>query len=112
MIVLVQSRKTKRDKFFVCLWRNNNSYNYWSDSVLDAAVRPEAVLEHVVQTELNLSTVEASNEEEQEPVCVDDVHKLKQAVGCDVRRPSPSDVKKTKSMRVLCGVPALSSGKK
>lgn len=37
MIVLVQSRKTKRDKFFVCLWRNNNSYNYWSDSVLDAS---------------------------------------------------------------------------
>jgi hypothetical protein len=83
-----------------------------SDSVLDDGVRPEAVVEDVMQSELKLSTVEASNEGEQEPACVDDVHKILQAVGHDVRRPSPSDAKKTKSVRVLCGVPAPSSGKK
>ena len=62
-----------------------------SDSVLDAAVRTEAVLE------LNLSSVEVSTEDEQELVF--DV-----CLGCDLWRPSATDAKKTKSMRVFCVV--------
>jgi hypothetical protein len=42
-------------------------------------------------TELNLSSVEVSNEQDQEL-----------ALGRHVRRPSATDVKKRKSMRVLC----------
>ena len=68
-----------------------------SDSVLDAAVRTEAVLER------NLSSVEVSTEDEQELVF--DV-----CLGRDLRRPSATDAKKTKSMRVLSGVPTQSSG--
>ena len=43
---------------------------------------------------------------------VDELHKPKQALGRVVGIPSPNDSKKTKSMKVLCGVPALPSGKK
>ena len=99
-----------------------------TDTILDAAVQTEAILDAAVQTEdildaavetedvmqaeLNLSCVEVSTEKEHKLVRVDELHKPKQALGRVVRWPSPTDAKKTKSMSVLCGVPALSSGKK
>ena len=65
-----------------------------------------------MQAELNLSCVEVSTEKEHKLVRVDELHKPKQALGRVVGIPSPNDSKKTKSMKVLCPVPALPSGKK
>ena len=83
-----------------------------TDHVLDDVVQSDHVLEVVVQTEpileVVLPSVEVSTEQEQDLVCADEVQKPKQVV----RRPSLADAKKTKSMRVLCGVPAESSCKK
>jgi hypothetical protein len=70
-----------------------------TESILDAPVQTET--ESVMLTELNLSSVEVSTEQDQEL-----------ALGRHLRRPSATDAKKRKSMRVLCGVPAQSSGKK
>jgi hypothetical protein len=70
-----------------------------TESILDAPVQTE--IESVMLTELNLSSVEVSTDQDQEL-----------ALGCHVRRPSATDAKQRKSMRVLCGVPAQSSGKK
>ena len=84
-----------------------------TESVLDAPVQTESVLaapvqtdsvsdapvlEVVMQTEPSLSSDEVSSEEEQQLVWKP--------------RPSATDAKKTKSVRVLCGLPAQSSGKK
>jgi hypothetical protein len=53
-------------------------------------VQTEAVLDIVLQTE--------------EPMCVKEVHKPKQALGCVVGWPIDSEVKKTKKMCVILGV--------
>ena len=64
-----------------------------SDAVLDAAVQNEADAEAV--PELNLSSEEVSSEDEERLVWP---------------RPRMTDSKKTKSMRVLSGVPTQSGG--
>jgi hypothetical protein len=67
-----------------------------TESNLDAPVQTET--ESVMLTELNLSSVEVSTEQDQEL-----------AVGRHVQCPSATDMKKRKSMRVLCSVPSQSS---
>ena len=66
-----------------------------SDAVLDAAVQNEADADAV--PELNLSSEEVSSEDEERLVWP---------------RPRMTDSNKTKSMRVLSGVPTQSSGTK
>ena len=83
-----------------------------TEPILDAAVQTEDAPEDVMQAELNLSCVEVSTEKEHKLVRVDELHKPKQALGRVVGIPSPNDSKKTKSMKVLCPVLALPSGKK
>ena len=82
-------------------------------------VQTEAVLQ------LNLSSVQVSTEAVQVSTEAEAVQVSTEAesdqesteneqvcLGRAARRPTDADAKKTKSMRVLCGVPAQSSGKK
>jgi hypothetical protein len=60
------------------------------DADLEVAVQAEEVLDVVLQTE--------------EPVCYEEVHSPKEALGCAMGRPSDSDAKRTKRMTVIIGV--------
>jgi hypothetical protein len=80
------------------------------DAVLDIVVQADPVLDVVVQTEAKLA-VEVQTEEvlddvlqTEEPVCVEEVHSPKEALGHAVGRPSDSDAKRTKRMSVIIGV--------
>jgi hypothetical protein len=53
-------------------------------------VQTEEALDVVLQTE--------------EPVCAEEVHSPREALGCVVGRPSESDAKRTKRMSVIIGV--------
>jgi hypothetical protein len=80
------------------------------DAVLDVTMQDDPVLDVVVQTEAK-PVVEVQSEEvldvvlqTEEPVCAEEVHNPKEALGRVVVRPSASDAKRTKRMSVIIGV--------
>jgi hypothetical protein len=80
------------------------------DAVLDVAVQSDPVLDVMVQTEAK-PAVEVQTEEvldvvlqTEEPVCDEEVHSPREALGRVVGRPSESDAKRTKRMSVIIGV--------
>jgi hypothetical protein len=80
------------------------------DAVLDVAVQADPVLDVVVQTKAK-PAVEVQTEEvldvvlqTEEPVCAEEVHSPREALGRAVGRPSDIDAKRTKRMSVIIGV--------
>jgi hypothetical protein len=71
-----------------------------SDAVLDVVVQTEAKPTVEVQTEEVLDVVLQT----EELVCVEEVHKPKQALGHAVGRPIYSEAKRTKRMSVIISV--------
>jgi hypothetical protein len=80
------------------------------DAVLDVAVQADLVLDVVVQTEAKPSVEVRTKEvldvvlQTEEPVCTEEVHNPKEALGRAMGRPSVSDAKRTKRMRVIISV--------
>jgi hypothetical protein len=71
-----------------------------SDLVLDVAVQTEAKPAVKVQTEKNLDVVLQA----EEPVCAEEVHSPREALGRDVGSPSESDAKRTNIMSIIISV--------
>jgi hypothetical protein len=80
------------------------------DAVLDVVVQSDPVLDVVVQIEAK-PAVQVQTEEvldvvlqTEEPVCAEEVHSPREALGRAVGRPSESDANRTKRMSVIIGV--------
>jgi hypothetical protein len=71
-----------------------------SNVVVDVVVRTKAKPAVEVQTKEVLDIVLQT----EEPVCVEEVHKPKQALGHAVGRPIDSEAKRTKRMSIIIGV--------
>ena len=122
-VVVENGWATKRPRVNGC--RNKRSVETDVESALNVAVKPEVELDaavEVVQT-LDVQTDSVLEAAQTDPLALD------VQVPCDsvldvavqdegvpqvvcIRRPSPSDTKKIKSMRVLCRPPTESSGKR
>jgi hypothetical protein len=80
------------------------------DAVLDVVVQADPFMNVVVQTEAKLAVKVQTKEvldvvlQTEEPMCAEEVHNLKEALGHVVGRPSDSDAKRTKRMIVIIGV--------
>jgi hypothetical protein len=80
------------------------------DAVLDIVVQADPFLDVVVQPEAK-PAVEMQTEEVldvvlqiEEPLCAEEVHNPKEALGCAVGRSNDSDAKRTKRISVTIGV--------
>jgi hypothetical protein len=71
-----------------------------ADLVLDVVVQTEAKPAVEVQTEEVLDIVLQT----EEPMCAEEVHSPKEALGSAMGRPSDSDAKRTKRISVIIGI--------